>query len=222
LPGSETPTTLSYQGNIVVPTQSEGAGSTTSAPAGGQTIASAAVVPGEYTVNWIAGLGASAAVGDQDNFGLYSGATLVATSSNPGAAGEYPQAAVVVLANANTTLAVKALAGGTSTQYNASISATPFPVVSPDDPLYPYNPLTANGATLTITTTPITITNVIAGIDLAAQAECQTARGIQIPAGSTDFGFVDTTYLPSQAQILNGPGAGLTWASPAGTGQFCY
>jgi hypothetical protein len=216
VPGGETPTSLSYAGGIVIPTEVSGSGDTTAAPAAGATIASVSVVPGEYTVEWQVGLASTPGTGDQDNFGLYVGATLVATSSNPGAAGEYPQGPVVVLATANTTLAIKAIGVGTALQYSAQLTAVPYPVVSPDDPLYPYNALTANGTTLTITTTPSAITNVIAGVDLAAQAECQVFRGTQVASGSTDYGPVDTTYLPTQAQILTAPNG------QPGSGQYAY
>jgi hypothetical protein len=44
----------------------------------------------------------------------------------------------------------------------------------------------------------------MAGFDLSAQAECQLGKGSNVPSGTTDFGFVDTTYLPTQAQQLQG------------------
>ena len=66
--------------------------------------------------------------------------------------------------------------------------------------------LTADGSTLTITSTPTAITMTVAGVDLGAQAECQLGTGSQIPSGSTNYGFSDTTYSPTQAQILAGSG----------------
>jgi hypothetical protein len=41
-----------------------------------------------------------------------------------------------------------------------------------------------------------------AGYDLGYQSECQLGNGTNVPAGTSNFGFVDTTYLPTQAQIL--------------------
>jgi hypothetical protein len=38
--------------------------------------------------------------------------------------------------------------------------------------------------------------------DLGAQAECVLGNGANAPAGTTNFGFTDTTYLPTRAQIL--------------------
>lgn len=41
------------------------------------------------------------------------------------------------------------------------------------------------------------------GYDLGYQAECQLGNGLNAPAGTSAFGFSDTTYLPTRAQILN-------------------
>lgn len=38
--------------------------------------------------------------------------------------------------------------------------------------------------------------------DLGAQAECQLGNGRNAVTGTTNFGFTDTTYLPTTAQIL--------------------
>lgn len=40
------------------------------------------------------------------------------------------------------------------------------------------------------------------GFDTAAQSECQLGNGRNVPTGTTNFGFTDTTYVPTQAQIL--------------------
>jgi hypothetical protein len=40
------------------------------------------------------------------------------------------------------------------------------------------------------------------GYDLGENAECQLGRGLNVPAGTSNYGFVDTTYLPTKAQIL--------------------
>jgi hypothetical protein len=40
------------------------------------------------------------------------------------------------------------------------------------------------------------------GYDLGYNAECQLGNGVNVPAGTTNFGFTDTTYLPTTAQIL--------------------
>ena len=40
------------------------------------------------------------------------------------------------------------------------------------------------------------------GYDLGENSQCQLGRGANVPAGTSNFGFVDTTYLPNKAQIL--------------------
>jgi hypothetical protein len=40
------------------------------------------------------------------------------------------------------------------------------------------------------------------GYDLGAGAECQLGNGRNAPAGTTNFGFSDTTYTPTTAQVL--------------------
>jgi len=69
--------------------------------------------------------------------------------------------------------------------------------------------LTANGNTVTIG--PLTVT--LAGFDLSGpQAECTLGRGggaSDVPAGntaagSTDFGFTDTTYALTAVQVQAG------------------
>lgn len=61
--------------------------------------------------------------------------------------------------------------------------------------------LTNNGTVVTIG--PLSVTQ--AGHDLASsQAECQLGRGANIPAGSSAFGFVDTTYTLTAAQVQAG------------------
>lgn len=68
--------------------------------------------------------------------------------------------------------------------------------------------LTANGSAVAIG--PLTVT--LSGYDLAAQAECQLGRGEGsggtpagfTPSGSTDYGFCDTTYTLTSAQVQAG------------------
>jgi hypothetical protein len=59
--------------------------------------------------------------------------------------------------------------------------------------------LTADGATVTLG--PLTVT--VGGVDLgSAQAECQLPRDTtNTPAGSTEFGFSDTTYTLTGPQL---------------------
>jgi hypothetical protein len=66
--------------------------------------------------------------------------------------------------------------------------------------------LTANGNTVAIG--PLEVT--VGGFDLTGtQAECQLGKGANIPGWDfanpgTDFGFVDTTYTLTPAQIAAG------------------
>lgn len=61
--------------------------------------------------------------------------------------------------------------------------------------------LTSNGSAVTIG--PLSVT--MGGNDLASpQAECQLGRGAAVPSGTTDFGFTDTTYALTPAQIQAG------------------
>lgn len=41
------------------------------------------------------------------------------------------------------------------------------------------------------------------GYDLGCNAECQLGNGTNAPAGTSSFGFSDTTYQPTKAQILH-------------------
>jgi hypothetical protein len=61
--------------------------------------------------------------------------------------------------------------------------------------------LTADGSTVTIG--PLTVT--LAGFDLTgSQAQCQLGRGASQPSGSSEQGFVDTTYTLTPAQVQAG------------------
>ena len=240
MPGGEAPTALSYQGNIVQPAPASIGGSF-SAPGAGRVIATVTPNPGPYTVNWAVWLqSGTPGSNDTNNFGLYSGGTiaagilsggtLLATSFNPATVTantpqNQPVYGPVLVLTGPVTIAAIAASNGTTVVYNAQFSLTPAQTTAQDAPLYPFNALTANGTVVNITSFPANLATTLAGFDLSAGAECVVGRGALVPAGTTDFGFVDTTYLPTQAQILNGPGAGQSWgsaAAPAGAGQFAY
>jgi hypothetical protein len=62
--------------------------------------------------------------------------------------------------------------------------------------------LTANGTAVTLGSGQ-SVT--LAGHDLASSlAECQLGRGANQPAGSSEQGFVDTTYTLTAAQVSAG------------------
>lgn len=97
------------------------------APAAGAVIASQ-VIPnvGTYTVKWTVGLQGAAAAADANNFQLFNGAAAVDVSINPGAAGEYAQADVVLNVAAGSAVSVKAVGAGTAgVTYSAQISVIP-------------------------------------------------------------------------------------------------
>jgi hypothetical protein len=97
------------------------------APAAGATIASIANVPvGVYSISWEVQLIGAAAAADADNFQLFSGATLLMTSLNAGAAGQYPQTPVQFNLTSQQTIAVKALGAGTAgVTYAVQLSVVP-------------------------------------------------------------------------------------------------
>lgn len=200
---AEAVTALDYRGNIQVPTEQSASGVAT-APAAGQVVASLSnLPPGTYTLNWTVGLtGGTPAAGDSNNFDLVVGATNQEHSVNPGALGEWQQQPVTITLAATTNIAVEAVGAGTAAVvYSAELTATPIPVTDPTGQLQPPNALTADGNVVTIG--PLSVT--LAGFDATgAQAECQLGRGANVPSGTSDVGFVDTTYTLTTAQAQAG------------------
>lgn len=202
-------TALDYRGNITQPTEAQNEASVT-APASGATIvtdpSSGTLAPGTYTVAWQVALSGAAAAGDANNFGLYLNGVLQLQSVNPGAAGSWQQEPVTITSSASSpaTLTVKAAGAGTAgVVYSAEMVATPVISTEPDAPLTPFagNPLTADGNSVTIG--PLSVT--LAGFDATgAQAECQLGRGGNVPSGTSEQGFVDTTYTLTAAQVAAG------------------
>lgn len=97
------------------------------APAASATIATLTVTnAGTYNLAWTVELIGPAAAADQNNFQLFNGATLLATSVNLPAAGEYPQVTVTETLAAGAVITVKALGAGTAgVTYGASFAITP-------------------------------------------------------------------------------------------------
>lgn len=80
------------------------------APAAGATIASLALPNGDYQVQWTLELTGTPGAADVDNVQLSIGATVVATSTNLGAVGDYQQEeASVFVSGGPLTLAWKAI-----------------------------------------------------------------------------------------------------------------
>lgn len=95
-----------------VATDTEG---TVTTPGAGAAIAtSPALGGGTYTVKWTVSLAGTPGAGDANNFGLFVGATQVATSVNLGAGGEYPQPDTQVTVPQGTAVSVKAIGAGTA------------------------------------------------------------------------------------------------------------
>ena len=102
-------------------------GTTSATPAAGTSVTSQTVGPGTFLVSWTAQLQAAAAAGDVNNFGLYNGAALLATSVNTATIASFPQPAVTAYLEANAAVAVKNIAiGSASSVYAASLTVTPL------------------------------------------------------------------------------------------------
>lgn len=98
----------------IIGTQVGETSGTVTSPGAGATIASlAAPTAGTYKVTWTVALEGTPGVGDANNFQLLAGATLVATSINPGVQGNYIQVAAEVTVATGTTFFVKSVAAGT-------------------------------------------------------------------------------------------------------------
>jgi hypothetical protein len=202
---AESPTALDYRGNVVEPTVQQ-AGNTVTAPAALASIASVTLPPGTYTLAWQAGLdGGTPAAADENNFGLYVAGTRQLQSVNPMALGSWQQEPLqVTVGPGSTTVAVEAIGAGTAAVvYSAELVATPVAEAPVDAQLMPWasNPLTTDGTVVAIG--PLSVT--LNGFDATgAQAECQLGRGANTPAGTSDNGFVDTTYTLTAAQVQAG------------------
>jgi methionine-rich copper-binding protein CopC len=98
------------------------------APTAGQVLVTQALPAGAYTVNWTVMLRGTLAANDANNFGLYLGATLLATSVNALNVGSvYPQLAQTVIVPAGGgTLTIQAIAGATAgSVYQAGMTIQP-------------------------------------------------------------------------------------------------
>jgi hypothetical protein len=117
---------------LPVSAQSQNSSSTygsAAAPSAGTTLLTTLVLqPGTYQIAWTAEVGGTLAAGtDNDNFGVYSGATLLERSVNPAVAGAYPQQVFDQLLTAVGSLTVKNIGAGTAAStYAAELVATPI------------------------------------------------------------------------------------------------
>jgi hypothetical protein len=102
-------------------------------PGAGTVIAQLpAIQQADYEIRWQVQLIGAAAAADQDNFGLYAGATLLVTSLNPGAAGVYPQTQTAFYDQFGQALSIKAIAAGTvGVTYAAQFSIVPIGFAGP-------------------------------------------------------------------------------------------
>jgi hypothetical protein len=102
-------------------------GTTSATPGAGTTVTSQVLATGTFLLSWTATLQTAAAGGDANNFGLYNGVALLATSVNTGTVGAYPQAAVNVYLGGGATVSVQNIgAGTTGSVYKASLTVTPL------------------------------------------------------------------------------------------------
>lgn len=130
------------------PVASPSAEGSVTSPAAGATIASTTAIPmGEYTINWTVSLAGTVAAADANNFGLYVNSTLVETSVNLGAAGEYPQPPVTYNIPQGATVSVKVLALGTvGAIYTAAFALTPISITDNAFELYDGSQLLGEGS----------------------------------------------------------------------------
>jgi hypothetical protein len=132
-----------YTGKITgVPlTGGQASGMIAGIPAGSGTVTSPAAfaviaqvtipVAGTYLLSWTVTLAGTVGAGDANNFGVEKNGshTALATSSNAGATGTYPQTAFSITAAAGDLIQVYAIGGGTSGAiYSATIPAKPNPL----------------------------------------------------------------------------------------------
>ena len=200
---AEAVTALDYRGVIAEPTEASGSG-VVAAPASFGIIATISLAPGTYSIAWEVGLTAGTpAAADANNFGLFVGGTQQESSVNPSALGEWQQEPITVTVTATTAVTVRAVGAGTAgVSYSAEVVATPIPVTDPTGQLQPFNALTADGNTVTLGSgQTVTINGYSA---TGSQAECQLGNGTNVPSGTSDFGFVDTTYTLTAAQVAAG------------------
>lgn len=97
------------------------------APLAATTIATLPNTPaGEYTVKWQVELVGPAAAADQNNFRLFVGGNVVATSLNQGAAGNYIQSDVnIVVPAGGASVRIQNIGAGTAAvTYGASLTLT--------------------------------------------------------------------------------------------------
>jgi hypothetical protein len=101
---------------------------TSAAPGAGTTVTTQSAGPASVLLSWTVALQTAAAAGDVNNFGLYNGAVLLATSVNTGTLASFPQAAVVTyLEGAATVVTVKNIGAGTAgSVYSATLTVTPM------------------------------------------------------------------------------------------------
>lgn len=102
-------------------------GTTSATPAAGTSVTSQTVGPGTFLIGWTPQLQTAASGGDANNFGLYNGTTLLATSVNTGTVASFPQAAVTAYLEASAAVAVKNIAiGSAGSVYACSLTVTPL------------------------------------------------------------------------------------------------
>lgn len=108
--------------------QSESAYGTQTAPGALTAIATSPTLqPGTYQVEWTVELGGTVAAGtDNDNFGVYSGATQLERSINEAAVNAYPQQPFEIVLSAAGTLILKNIGAGTAASiYSGELVITP-------------------------------------------------------------------------------------------------
>ena len=167
-------------------------GKTGANPAAGTTIASTNLAAGTYSVNWAVQLSGTVLTGDANNFGLYNGSELVATSVNAAEAGSYPQSQEsVTIPDAGATLAVKNINAGTAEAVYAAYFTIPgvattshtdfgltFSVSSPSPAL------SSLPVTVTVFPAGFPIPQTVNGLATQVQQAVNAVLAVQMPGAS--------------------------------------
>ena len=101
-------------------------GSVTSPAANTPIVALLTLPVGVYTISWEVQLSGTVSATDLNNFKLLAGVTVLSTSLNAGAAGQYPQTSVQFQLTSAQTIQIQSIAAGTvGAVYAAQLAVAP-------------------------------------------------------------------------------------------------
>lgn len=167
-------------------------GTTPANPAAETTMASTNLTAGTYSVNWEVQLSGTVLAGDANNFGLYNGSNLVATSVNAAQAGSYPQSqATVTIPAGGAALAIKNIAQGTAGAVYAAyftlpgVAATSYTGFGLDLSVSSPSPAPSQlPVTVTVFPKGAPIPQTLSGLAAQLQQAVNAALAVQMPGAS--------------------------------------